>query len=595
MRFSHIFLLFGLIVVVTMPYVLRGPQAQSPPGALRLVVISPHGEAIRTEFDVAFLRWHEQRYGRPVLISWRSIGGTSEIAQYLNAQMLASFREYWTRTLGRTWTDEVAAAAQNTRLKRDGASETAWAAREAYLDDDATPLDCGIDVFFGGGPYDHNQQAIIGNLARIGLLTPEQPELPFMPQRFRGEDYYPPPTLGGRPNRAFDRWYGATLSSFGIVYNVDRLRDLGIAAPPRQWSDLCDPAYFRKLGAADPTKSSSITKCFEMIVQQRIWIALRERGIDESNYDAAIQDRPADVNDALAAGWREGLRIIQLIGANARYFTDSSNKVPIDVGQGDAAVGICVDFYGRFQSQFTESPRGVARMVFVNPYDEASGVGGSSINADPVSVLRMADDPQRPYRRDLARRFVEFCLSTEGQKLWTYRAGLPGDLGGPVRYTQRRVAIRRDFYEPSSMGLHRPYLADPDLNPFEGREFLTYREEWTGDYFNALRVIIRCMCMDAGDELRSAWGAVIAAGGPRAAPEAFARLTDLPRFTLATSEGDRTIGLEYGEGLKTMREMLRRDAATRFALTQRLISIFRAQYQEAENMVRPIQNPTSTH
>ena len=36
-----------------------------------------------------------------------------------------------------------------------------------------------------------------------------------------------------------------------------------------------------------------------------------------------------------------------LIAANGRYFTDSAPQVPNDVGNGDAAAGIAIDFYGR--------------------------------------------------------------------------------------------------------------------------------------------------------------------------------------------------------------------------------------------------------
>ena len=46
-------------------------------------------------------------------------------------------------------------------------------------------------------------------------------------------------------------------------------------------------------------------------------------------------------NDAIAAGWKRGMGELLLIAANGRYFTDSSPQVPNDVGNGDAAAGIC--------------------------------------------------------------------------------------------------------------------------------------------------------------------------------------------------------------------------------------------------------------
>ncbi len=46
--------------------------------------------------------------GRSVFVDWRTTGGTSEIARYVAAQYLGSFRDYWTRTLHREWTPACA-------------------------------------------------------------------------------------------------------------------------------------------------------------------------------------------------------------------------------------------------------------------------------------------------------------------------------------------------------------------------------------------------------------------------------------------------------------------------------------------------------
>ena len=104
------------------------------------------------------------------------------------------------------------------------------------------------------------------------------------------------------------------------------------------------------------------------------------------------------------------------IGANARYFTDSASKVPIDVSTGDAAAGLAIDFYGRYQAETSKAPDGAYRMQYVTPE------GGSSVSADPISLLRGAP------HRELAVRFIEFVLAPEGQRLWTYA---PGTRGGP--------------------------------------------------------------------------------------------------------------------------------------------------------------------
>ncbi|MDD5632776.1 MAG: hypothetical protein PHI13_12225, partial [Methylococcales bacterium] len=63
-------------LVIALPFLFRqtsqvtGWQAGDP----ELVVITPHNEAIRFEFGLGFSQWHQQHYGKPVKIDWRSLG-----------------------------------------------------------------------------------------------------------------------------------------------------------------------------------------------------------------------------------------------------------------------------------------------------------------------------------------------------------------------------------------------------------------------------------------------------------------------------------------------------------------------------------------
>ena len=130
-------------------------------------------------------------------------------------------------------------------------------------------------------------------------------------------------------------------------------------------------------------------------------------------------------------GWIAGLQLIQRISANARFFTDSSTEIPYSVQAGDAAAGMCIDFYGRYESESVRNPDGNSRLSYVTP------AGGSSNGADSIGMFRGAPHPE------LAREFMEFMISQEGQKLWCYRAGTPG---GPQKYALRRLPIRPDLY-----------------------------------------------------------------------------------------------------------------------------------------------------
>ena len=56
-------------------------------------------------------------------------------------------------------------------------------------------------------------------------------------------------------------------------------------------------------------------------------------------------------------------------------------------------------------------------------------------------------------------------------------------------------------------------LADPTVDPYQLAKTFVYYPRWTASHFNFHRELIRIMCVDAGDELKDAWRAVIQSGG----------------------------------------------------------------------------------
>ncbi len=112
-------------------------------------------------------------------------------------------------------------------------------------------------------------------------------------------------------------------------------------------------------------------------------------------------------------------------------------------------------------------------------------------------------------------------MSPEGQKIWDYKAGTPG---GPIRYTLRRLPVRKDMYTAQN----RKFMADADAEPYEVAAKMTYHPEWTARLFNFLRVYIQTLAIDPHDELRDAWGAICRAGGPKAVPQAASILSQMP-------------------------------------------------------------------
>ena len=516
-----------LAVILAAPLLLRDRAATVTAAADPLVIVTPHNEAIRHEFTRAFRAHYRAATGRDVAIDWRSPGGTSELVRHLVGEYTAAFRRQW-EPQGHPWSTAVQSACLDRKLRADSAPPELWAARQAFLNSSVTS---GIDLMFGGGQFDCQRLADQGILVPCGLRTrhPEWfagPDAPFLAAA-GGEVWYDPA----------DRYYGACLTTFGLCYNPDRLRTLKLP-PPAAWRDLTAPAYAGQLALGDPSKSGSIAKCYEMMLQQVMAETVARRG---TATEAA----------AVAQGWDDGLLLIRCLCANARYFTNSAGKVTADVATGDAAAGICIDSYGRVQQEWNQGGLAGGNVVYVTP------AGGTSVSADPIALLRGAP------HADTARRFLDFVLSPAGQRLWDYRVGTPG---GPERYALRRLPIRRDLYTPAD----RAQMSDGAEDPFAVAGAFTYHGAWTGPHFNLMRLLIRVMGVDGHPELREAWNAICDAGGPEHVPQAMAAFRALPfPYAEAGAAGQRVAG-----------------NAQAVAQAREWSAFFRTQYQKAHDLAR---------
>ena len=536
-------ILLVLAATIALPFLLRPKKPAAVRADVTLVIITPHNEAIRYEFGLGFQRWYRQQTGKTVFVDWRVIGGTSEITRYLDGEYTASFQDYWTHTLKRAWSNEVTNAFANPRVQPglSPAKDTpAEAARRAFL---ASDVDCGIDLFFGGGTYDFEKQAQAGHLIDCGVLErhPEWFTESVIPRFYAGEEYWDKQGL----------WVGTVLSNYGILYSKESLARLGIREPPTQWADLQDPRLRGEVALADPTKSSSMAKAFENVIQQQ----MQERLLDlmvAADRISGLDEKTA-VAKAVHEGWIEGLRHVQLISANARYFTDSSQKVPIDVADGNCAAGMCIDFYGREQAEAERRRGGSDRLVFVAP------AGGTVSSVDPIALMRGAKN------RAVALAFIDWVLSLDAQKLWNFKPGTPG---GPEQYNLRRMPVRRDFYAQEDW---KKFRSDPGVSPFAEKNQLIYHEEWTGGLFRELSFIIRVMCQDDQPELVAAWRAIIAAGK---ADQAMAVLQDMSAVDYDKAAGEIKAAL----GSKNKLEEV--------ALAKRLGKLFREQYRRAAELAR---------
>ncbi len=372
----------------------------------KLVLISPHNQSIQEEFERAFKDYYREQTGRGVALEWRDVGGGgSKILNYL---------------------------------------------RNAYSRADSV----GIDIVWGGGDYYFEKMAEEDILQPLEIPAEAKEQIP--------------PTFGGL--RMYDpqnRWVGAAMGGFGMLYNKTLLERLGIE-PPSKWDHLADKRFHGLIALADPTKSSSAATAYEMIVQ-------------------SAPDWPS--------GWA---KLISVLG-NAKQFYDGASAAA-DAVISEAPVATCIDFYGTMrQAKYPDD------LVYVSPK------GQTAFNADPIAILKNAPHPET------AQTIVDFVLSVEGQALWAVR---PGEEGGPGDEALGRQPIREDVYETYA-GKLSPWV----INPYAAGNEMDLDVAMRNIRFGVLRSLVQAAAVDNTDALQTAKKTVIDSGFDAAQVALF---TELP-------------------------------------------------------------------
>ena len=198
----------ALVAICTL--VLASCDRQVETGGEELILVSPHGSDIIREFQTAFRKWHRDKYGTDVHLSWADLGGggTGNIVKALSANY--------------------------------GAGTSA-----------------GYDVMWGGGSQTFN------DLSGRGFL--QKPNLP--PEVLAR---VPADIFGNPLHGEGDTWVAATMSNFGIAINKDRIAELGLKTP-RVWDDIATSDWYGRLSLADPSKSGSVRSSYELVLQQYGW------------------------------------------------------------------------------------------------------------------------------------------------------------------------------------------------------------------------------------------------------------------------------------------------------------------------------------
>jgi ABC-type Fe3+ transport system substrate-binding protein len=209
----------GLWIAVVSPKLLAAES--------RVIVISPHNEAIREEFGRAFPKWHRERFGEPAVVEWRDVGGTSDILRFVLSEFAAK------------------------------------------------PAEIGIDCFFGGGP---EPLLVLADKQLTQSYLPPAEIMAAIPATCNGVEVFDPQ----------HHWHGAAISSFGIVQNRRVQTILGLPVATR-WADLAEPRLFGWVEAGDPRNSGTMTVMFESFLQaygwERGWQLLTQLGANVRKFD----------------------------------------------------------------------------------------------------------------------------------------------------------------------------------------------------------------------------------------------------------------------------------------------------------------------
>ena len=365
-------------------------SSQSPSVQDKLVIISPHPESIEKEFERAFKEWYAQKTERQVELEWRDLGGSSSDFRFIESE-----------------------------FKR-------------------VPQGIGIDLFFGGGTDNYLK------LANQNLLSPYKlpdTKLEHIPKEIFGIPVYDPDY----------RWYGAALSSFGIMYN-EELRQLHGLPEVSTWEDLTHFELVNRVGAADPRESGSAHMMYEIILQ--------------------------------GYGWEKGFELITKLGANVRGFSAGASAIPKDVVAGQVIYGMAIDFYAYGQVAVL----GDDIIKYTVPPDAAV------VSPDSIAILKGAPN------LEVAQRFLEFVLSDDAQKLWMLRDNDPE--GPKWKGGLNRASVLPELYDRLGDRCVVP-------NPFtRNLKTIRYDAAKGGERWDVVSDLIGVLVVDSHKDLVIAWKAI---------------------------------------------------------------------------------------
>jgi ABC-type Fe3+ transport system substrate-binding protein len=180
-----------------------------------------------------------------------------------------------------------------------------------------------------------------------------------------------------------------------------------------------------------------------------------------------------------AYGLTNGWDLIARICANVRNFGEAGGTGPRDVAAGEVAAGLVIDQY----AQTVIDAVGGDLLVFVLPRN------ATVIGPDAIGLLRGAPQPE------LARRFLDYVFSADGQRLLCRPAGREGQ-----QYALYRLPVLPAVY-------HEPYA--PATRPYSYAGSFVYDDKLGSRRWNIVNDMIGTCLIEAHAELARAWKRII--------------------------------------------------------------------------------------
>lgn len=262
-----------------------------------------------------------------------------------------------------------------------------------------------VDVYWS--PAQRN----FATLAKEGAFRKLDNDLSGLPQR-----------IGGFQVADSDGYYTAVeTAGYGIVYHPAELQRLGLPVP-QDWKALMTSEYEGHVVLPIPSKVGYAPMLVDTMLQ--------------------------------GYGWQQGWQILQQISANAKLADAGATFISDDVGSGQVAVGLTMDFFA------ASAIANGKPLLFTYP---------EKVGYSPAHVAIFNES----HHLDAAKAFVTFVLSEQGQKLLFHP-----DI--------RKLPIRPSVYA------NKP---DGYFDPFSAAQRATYqydiasgiaRQELLGAVFDAL-------------------------------------------------------------------------------------------------------------